>query len=217
MNVESLFNRAQVRGVRLALNGDKVTIRGPSEAVAAITPEVVAHKLELLDYLRMAANDSTGASGYPVADGPFTPYCVPLPRDAVAAMQAELVSLIDRLADGESLHEDRRTKLVQTVHRQPLSSLRGDLAHFRARWDAHEAVQRASEVGRQVIAEREANRKCSTCQHRTLHESSVPVRCARGRMLGIQHHEWLDAPDMLNPCREHTPKRSVSDEEEGSN
>lgn len=151
---------------------------------------------------QVAANDSTGASGYPVADGPFTPYCVPLSPDAVAAMQAELVGLVDKLADTEGWHEGYREHVVERVSRQPLSTLRDDLAHFRARWQAHEAVRLAAAV-------RDANRKCATCQHRTFHESSVPIRCRHGRALGLQHHEWLDAPDTPNPCREHTPKRGT--------
>lgn len=107
--------------------------------------------------------------GYPVAEdgGPFTPYCAPMSPETLASIRVELVDLIDKLSTVEGWSEAHRARLVETVSRQPLSSLRDDLAYFRARWRAHDAVQRAADGGRRAVDRDEAIRNCATCSQHT--------------------------------------------------
>ncbi|MDC6286759.1 hypothetical protein [Ralstonia pseudosolanacearum] len=201
------MSKAQAMGVRLILNGDGVKLRGPADSIAALKPELAAHKPEIVAHLRRAANDASDLSCYPVADGPFMPWCPPMPPERVEGLLADLRTTIGRVADIEGWTDERRAHLLGLVARQPISTLADDLAYFRERLSAIEATARAAEIGRYALAEHDAIRKCSTCQHMTHHAHGVPVRCQMGKALGRRHHDWLDAPDTLNTCKQHHPRR----------
>ncbi|MGR0114152.1 hypothetical protein [Ralstonia pseudosolanacearum] len=209
MNVASLLSKARAAGVRLILNGDGVKLKGPASAIEAIKPELAPYKSEIVAFLRLAANDAAMLSGYPsVADGPFTPYVVPMLPERVAGLLSALRATICRVADIEGWPDERRAHLLGLVARQPASTLADDLAYFRERLSANEAVARTAEIGRQALAEHDAIRKCGTCRHLTHHNYGVRVRCQIGKVLGCRHHDWLDAPGSLNTCAAHDPKRS---------
>ncbi|KFX28242.1 hypothetical protein [Ralstonia solanacearum] len=207
MSVAALLSKAQAMGVRLILNGDGVKLRGPADSIAALKPELTAHKPEIVAHLRRAANDVAMLSHYPVADGPYTPYVVPMSPERVAGLLADLRATIGKVADIEGWTDERRARLLGLVARQPVSTLADDLAYFRERRRAIEATARAAEIGWRALAEHDAIRKCSTCQHMTHHAHGVPVRCQMGNALGWWHHEWLDGPDTLNTCAHHNPTR----------
>lgn len=146
MSVASLLSKAQAMGVRLILNGDGVKLRGPADSIAALKPELAAHKSEIVDYLRRAANDVTDLSRYPMADGPYTPYVVPMSAERVASLLADLRTAIGTVADIERWTDEQRARLLGIVARQPISALADDLAYFRARLVELKAARRAFTV-----------------------------------------------------------------------
>lgn len=154
MSVASLLSKARAMGVRLILNGDGVKLRGPAESIAAIKPELAAHKAEIVEYLRTTteiveylrgtASEALHLLGYPTQDGPFTPYCVPMTPGRVAGLLADLRATIHKVADREGWADERRADLLSLVARQPVSTLADDLTYFRERLSAIEAVERVS-------------------------------------------------------------------------
>ncbi len=156
MSVASLLSKAQAMGVRLILNGDGVKLRGPADSIAALKPELAARKPEIVAHLRRAANDAADLSHYPVADGPFTPWCSPMSPERVAALLADLRATIGKVADIEGWTDERRAHLLGLVSRQPVFTLADDLAYFRERLSAIEAVAHAAEIGRQALAQHDA-------------------------------------------------------------
>ncbi|WP_167309919.1 hypothetical protein [Ralstonia mannitolilytica] len=111
MSVASLLSKAQAMGVRLILNGDGVKLRGPADSIMALKPELAAHKLEIVAHLRRAANDATDLSRYPMADGPYTPYVVPMSAQRVASLLADLRTAIGAVADIERWTHQPRFRL----------------------------------------------------------------------------------------------------------
>lgn len=146
MSVLNILRRAESLGVRVALNGDAVRLLGRADAVAAIKPEIAAHKPEILGYLRSAANDVEDLSCYPWADGPYMPYVVPMSSSRVAVLLDERRSTINKLADLEGWADDRRAHLLDLVARQPLSTLADDLTYFRCLLDMAQSVERAAQA-----------------------------------------------------------------------
>ncbi|WP_296223270.1 hypothetical protein [Ralstonia sp. UBA689] len=144
MSVASLLSKARAMGVRLILNGEGVKLRGPAESIAAIKPELAAHKAEIVEYLRGTASEALHLLGYPTQDGPFTPYCVPMTPGRVAGLLADLRATIHKVADREGWAAERRADLLSLVARQPVSTLADDLTYFRERLSAIEAVERVS-------------------------------------------------------------------------
>ncbi|MGA3845970.1 hypothetical protein ACI2UC_20325 [Ralstonia nicotianae] len=140
MNAERVVAKALAMGVRLTLNGNVVKLRGPSDSIAAIKPELAAHKPEIVDYLRRAANNSADLSRYPVADGPFMPYMAPLSPERVAGLLADLRETISKVADIEGWPDDCLAYLLGLVARQPVSTLADDLAYFRERLNTVESL-----------------------------------------------------------------------------
>ncbi|MDB0507665.1 hypothetical protein LBW60_04875 [Ralstonia solanacearum] len=145
MSVTLLLSKAQAMGVRLILNGDGVKLRGPADSIAAMKPELAAHKPEILAHLRRAANDAR----YPVADGPYMPYVVPMPPERVAMLLADLRTTLDKLADLEGWTDGHLAHMLGLVTRQPISTLADDLAYFEHRLEAVRAADLAAEaIGR---------------------------------------------------------------------
>ncbi|NUA28666.1 hypothetical protein [Cupriavidus basilensis] len=103
--------------------------------------------------IRGAANDPQapldgGLPRDPESGAAFTPYCVPMPADAAAAMLVEIRQAIDTLADAERWPDAHRAHLLDILRRQPAYTLADDLAHFRQRLDALQAAEQA--IGVQV-------------------------------------------------------------------
>lgn len=141
--VAQILSKADALGVRLFLRGDTVRMVGPESARAAIRPDVVAHKPEIIAYLHQAANDTGGVAGLPMADGPFMPYLPPATSDQVRVWQAALDAAIVELAALECWPDETREQVLYRVERQPLSTLLPDLHWFREQIEATQADQAA--------------------------------------------------------------------------
>jgi len=133
MNMLNILRKAESLGVRLAPNGNRVRLLGKADAVAAIKPEIAAHKSEILGYLRHTASDAEKPTRYPVADGPYMPWCAPLSPQRVASLLADLRATISKVADFEGWTDEYRARVLGLVARQPLSALADDLTYFRDR------------------------------------------------------------------------------------
>lgn len=142
MSAAQILNKAALLGVELRLDGDVVRIRGPKNARDAIRLEVSAHKPEIVAYLRCAATAAVDLSHYPFADGPFMPWCPPKSAAAVAGLLVDLRATVGKVADIEGWADEQRAYLLALLARQPISTLADDLAYFRERLTAIEAVAR---------------------------------------------------------------------------
>ena len=149
MNAQSILADLARAGFRVEARGDKIRI-SPSAVPPALLATVKARKPELLDYLRGAANGAADLSQYPVADGPFTPYIVPLSAERVSALLGNLRAAISKLADTEKWTDNQREQLLAVVARQPISTLADDLSYFQQRLSAIEAVAHTTEVMKRI-------------------------------------------------------------------
>lgn len=140
MSAKALLADLARAGFRVEARGDKIRI-SPSAVPAALLEAVKEQKPELLAYLRRAANDTVTLSQYPVADGPFMPWCTPLTPERVAGLLADLRATIGELADIEGWSDERRRYLLSLIARQPVSTLVDDLTYFRDRLGAVHAVK----------------------------------------------------------------------------
>jgi hypothetical protein len=120
--------------VRLRLDGEIVKIAGSVKAVAAIKPDIAAHKPEIVLYLRSAANDPVDAC-FPLsrAGGAFLPWYAPVSPSQVREWMAELVELIEEIADTENWPTAHLDNVLASAMNGPLSDLLPNLHHFRAR------------------------------------------------------------------------------------
>lgn len=152
MKVAEILSKAQAMGVRLRLDGDIVKIAGPTKSVASIKPEIAAHKPAIVSYLRAAANEPGERNDCPVSadGGAFMPWCAPVTPAQVAAWQAELLELIEEIADSECWSRAALDEVLIRAIRGPLSDLRPNLGYFRERVVEIDAERRA----RQLIASR---------------------------------------------------------------
>ncbi|WP_449412586.1 TubC N-terminal docking domain-related protein [Pandoraea soli] len=167
-SVAQILSKADALGVRLFVRGDAVRMVGPESARAAIRPEVVAHKPEILAYLQRAANDVADVAGLPLADGPFMPWLPPATPEVVRAWQAELDAAIVELADLEHWPDETREQVLYRVERQPISTLLPDLHWFREQIEAARADQaaRAALAARCWFGEGFGNRLAGTSSHK---------------------------------------------------
>lgn len=140
MNPAQIVGRAALLGVSLRLDGSQIKIRGPRDARDAILAEVVAYKHEIAAYLGQ----------YPVADGPFLPWCAPMTVERVAALQSALRATINKLADAEKWTDDLRADRLSAIARQPAFTLADDLAAYRQRLGGIEAAACAAEVIKRI-------------------------------------------------------------------
>lgn len=146
MNASEIVIRAKASGIHLWVDGPRLKYQGPTAAVDEIRPVLAAHKSEIVDYLQRVANEAADLARYPVADGPYTPYAVPMSPERVASLLADLRTTIGKVADIEGWTDERRTHLLGLVARQPVSTLADDLAYFRERLAELEAARKASTV-----------------------------------------------------------------------
>ncbi|WP_200873196.1 hypothetical protein [Burkholderia sp. A1] len=78
-------------------------------------------------------DDCKGALIDPQSNAPYLPWGAPVSPDQLAAMQHELFEVVDELAKLERWSDDAYDLVIGAIERQPISTLRPDLAHFRER------------------------------------------------------------------------------------
>ncbi|WP_321808073.1 hypothetical protein [Burkholderia sp. BCC1993] len=156
MNIQSLICDAEAAGVRVYLRDGTVKLRGSDEAMDAIRAKLAPHKAEILAYLQTAnrpseqlPDDCVGAlqSGDGGMYLPWGPYIDP---HQLSAMQRELFEVVDALAKLEHWPDDDYDLVIGAIERQPISTLRPDLAYFRERLH----VARTEEQARQAASRR---------------------------------------------------------------
>ncbi|MBR8214695.1 hypothetical protein [Burkholderia vietnamiensis] len=152
MNATVIVNKAKAMGVRLSLNGDKVKLRGPTDAVAAIKPEVAAHKPEIVAHLRAALSDNERVPGDCIGalrsrDGglylPWGPYLDPA---SVDRLHGELIAMVEELADIESWPAGDRDDVLTRAIRGPLADLLPNRAYFSEQLTEARAKKAAREL-----------------------------------------------------------------------
>ena len=158
MNALEIVGMAKASGVRLWLEGDRLKYRGPVSVVNAIRPTLAAHKPEIVEYLRATANDAdavlvpadcvgalTSSHG-----GLYLPWGPYLSARDVARLRADLVGMVEALANLEAWTEKHRTDVLARAIRGPLADLLPNIAHFRERLDAArtESTARARRAAR---------------------------------------------------------------------
>ncbi|MEZ0191838.1 hypothetical protein AB9X41_21815 [Ralstonia solanacearum] len=150
MSAAQILSRAIAAHVVLWVDGERLRYKGPREAVDLLKPELAANKPEIIEYLRRAATDAVMLPRYPVADGPFTPYVVPMTPEHIAGLLTELRTTIGKLAEIEVWPDEHREHLLSLVARQPISTLTDDLAYFQGRLSTIKAVAHVVEISVQA-------------------------------------------------------------------
>ncbi|WP_069265323.1 hypothetical protein [Paraburkholderia nodosa] len=82
---------------------------------------------------KSADRDGLVCDGALYADGPYLPWGPYVNREQLDAMQRELFSVVDELAKLEGWPDEGYDHVVMCIERQPISTLRPDLAHFAER------------------------------------------------------------------------------------
>jgi hypothetical protein len=132
MSISQIFSKAQSLGVRLRVEGDLVKMKGPAAAIAAIKPEIAAHKAEVMAYLRDVAE--------------FWPWAPYLGASDVERFRTELVGIIETLADMERWPLERRDDVLARATRAPLADLLPNTHHFNERLQAARAEAEARDA-----------------------------------------------------------------------
>lgn len=152
MNVGALIKLAESSGIRIHAADGKVKLRGDATAIKALMPKLAEYKAQIIAYLQSPVRasehlpeDCVGALRS--ADGglylPWGPYVDP---GQLAAMQRDLLAAVEELARLERWPDEYFDHVAYCIERQPISTLRPDLAHFRARLDATRAEMAASKA-----------------------------------------------------------------------
>ncbi|HDR9101145.1 TPA: hypothetical protein QDB15_006002 [Burkholderia vietnamiensis] len=95
-------------------------------------------------------DDCKGALIDPESGAPFLPWGPRLDPSQLEAMQRELFEVVDALAKLEGWPDDHYDHVVLCIERQPISTLRPDLAYFREQL----RVARTEERARQAASQR---------------------------------------------------------------
>ena len=112
--------------ITLTVDGDRLTWRGPKEAADRLLPVMRTNREALRECARELA-------GLPIEDGPFLPVVPCLTPEQMKEWQKELFDAVTELARLEHWTDAHYDNVVLTVERQPVSTLRPDLAYFRER------------------------------------------------------------------------------------
>ncbi|WP_186159064.1 hypothetical protein [Burkholderia gladioli] len=123
-------------GITLTVNGDRLSWRGPKASADRLLPVMRANREALRECVRELA-------GLPVEDGPFLPWGPPMTPELVTQWQRELHEVVTELARLERWDDDSFDHVAMCIERQPLSTLRPDLAYFRERLRAVQAEIRS--------------------------------------------------------------------------
>lgn len=126
MKALDIWFECRALSVTLTVDGDRLSYRGPPAAVERIVPILKKHKPELLTCVSALA-------GLPVEDGAFSPWGPYLTPTALKNWQRELFDVVDALAKLERWPDDTYDLVIGAIDRQPISTLRPDLAHFTER------------------------------------------------------------------------------------
>lgn len=148
MSIVAILGKATSLGVRLSVVGNVVKMKGSPEAIATIRPDIAAHKSEIMAHLRATTveappipDDCVGALRDPDG-GPYLPWCPHLHPDQLREMQCELLEVVGELAKLERWPDADYDHVAMCIERQPISTLRPDLAYFQERlWSARANAQ----------------------------------------------------------------------------
>lgn len=140
MTALDLWHECRRRAVDLSITAEgKLHYDGAPAMVAKLLPAMRENRDALLDCTR-------ALHGALFADGPFLPWGPFLNPDLLKQWQRQLFEAVDELARLEGWPDDHFDLVVGAIERQPVSTLRPDLAHFRARLDKARA---SAATGRQ--------------------------------------------------------------------
>ncbi|WP_186214377.1 hypothetical protein [Burkholderia gladioli] len=126
MNALDIWHECRRWSITLQLNGDRLHYDGPPASIAHMLPKMKACRDDLLRCV-------VELDGALYADGPYLPWGPPVDCAQLKAMQRELFEVVDELAKLERWDDDAYDLVVGAIERQPISTLRPDLAHFRER------------------------------------------------------------------------------------
>ena len=102
-----LLAEVQKVGIKIAVDGDKLNVEGPDDALDQFLPEIALHKAEIIDFLR------------------------PDPCDSIFAAIEEYDALIHRLCDMRGDPMAYRLKLLDARRRMAPVEIPNDLAEFK--------------------------------------------------------------------------------------
>lgn len=128
MNVGALIKLAESSGVRIHAVDGNAKLRGDATAIKALMPKLAEHKAEIIAHLQRAERT-----------GEFWPWAPYLDADDVQRFRAELVGMIERLADLESWPVEYRDDVLARAILGPLADLLPNLHHFGERLRAARA------------------------------------------------------------------------------
>jgi hypothetical protein len=138
MNALDLWYECRRRSIALSVTADgKLHYDGAPPVVEKLLPAMKANRDALLACV-------VALDGALNADGPYLPWGPLLNPDRLKQWQAELFDVVDELARLEGWRDDDYDLVIGAIERQPISTLRPDLAHFRERLDAARAKQTIS-------------------------------------------------------------------------
>lgn len=140
MNALDLWHLCRRRSISLTINGDRLAYSGAPALVDPLLPAIKANRDAL--FACVAALD-----GALYADGPYLPWGPFLNPDRLKQWQRELFEVVEELARLERWRDDDFDIVIGAIERQPVSTLRPDLAHFHERLDKARA---ASVTGRKT-------------------------------------------------------------------
>ncbi|MBY0578449.1 MAG: hypothetical protein K2P57_05320 [Burkholderiales bacterium] len=107
MKIDKFLLEATRAGITFEVEGDKLTVEGPGEALDRFLPAIKSRKQEILDYLG------------------------PDPMDGILDAIAEYDSLINRLCDLKHHSQEHRDNLLKARRSMAPADLTGDLDQFK--------------------------------------------------------------------------------------
>ncbi|MDP9153943.1 MAG: hypothetical protein M3O74_06815 [Pseudomonadota bacterium] len=129
MNALDLWYECRRRSVTLSVDSaGKLAYDGKPHVVQQLLPQMKANRDALLACV--AALDGTLS-----ADGPYLPWGPFLNPERLKQWQCDLFEVVDELAKLERWSDDHYDVVIEAIERQPISTLRPDLAYFRERLD----------------------------------------------------------------------------------
>ncbi|OJA74946.1 hypothetical protein BGV67_04520 [Burkholderia ubonensis] len=145
MNADEIVSKAKAMRVRLWVEEGRVKIAGPTAAVAALKPEIAAHKAAVIAHLLNFENHAVSNDGALIHPdgGAYLPWGPRLSAEDLRQMRVELAGLIETLADRERWPRDLLDNVMGRAMRGPLSDLLPNLHYFRARIEEIEAEAQA--------------------------------------------------------------------------
>jgi len=121
-----IWTECRRSGITLAVDGNRLTWRGPKDVADRLLPVMRANREALRECTREL-------DGLPVEDGPFLPWGPYVAPCLLESMQRELFEVVDELAKIERWRDDDYDLVIGAIERQPISTIRPDLAYFRER------------------------------------------------------------------------------------